>query len=294
MPTLSANGIRIAYEEFGDPGATPMLLVMGLGAQMILWREDFCETLAGRGYRVIRFDNRDVGESTWMDDLGMPDVLAVLGAVAAREPVAAPYLLRDMAADAAGLLAALEIERAHVVGASMGGMIAQLVAATYPQRTRSLVSIMSTSGRLGLPMGKPEAVAMLSAQPEGTEREQLVAHGMKLRSVISGPGYPTDPAAMRALVERNIDRRYYPPGAARHYLAIMASGPRVDLLKTVKVPTLVLHGEDDPLLPVECGRDVAALVPGAKIETFPGWGHDVPEAIVPKLVGSISGFCKAA
>ena len=141
---------------------------------------------------------------------------------------------------------------------------------------------------------RPEAVAMLSAQPEGTAREQLIAHGMKLRTVISGPGYPTDPATMRALVERNIDRRYYPPGAARQYLAIMASGPRVDLLKTVRVPTLVLHGEDDPLLPVECGRDVAALVPGAKIETFPGWGHDVPEQMVPKLVSSISGFCKAA
>jgi pimeloyl-ACP methyl ester carboxylesterase len=240
----------------------------------------------------VRYDNRDVGLSTDFDEWGVPDVMGAFAKLMKGEKVETPYLLSDMAADAAGLLDALELDRAHMVGGSMGGMIAQVIAATYPQRTRSLVSIMSTSGRPGLPMGKPEAVAMLSAQPEGTEREQLIAHGIKLRTVISGPGYPTEPAAMRALVERNIDRRYYPPGAARQYLAIMASGPRVDLLKTVKVPTLVLHGEDDPLLPVECGRDVAALVPGAKIETFPGWGHDVPEQMVPKLVSTISSFCK--
>ena len=181
-----------------------------------------------------------------------------------------------------------------MVGASMGGMIAQVIAASYPQHTRSLVSVMSTSGRPGLPMGKPEALAMLSAQPEGPAREHLIAHAIKLRTLIGSPGYPSDPATLRTLVERNIDRRYYPQGAARHYLAVMASGPRVELLKTVKVPTLVLHGEDDPLLPVECGRDVAALVPGAKIETFPGWGHDVPEQMVPRLVESVSKFCKAA
>lgn len=294
MARAKANGIEIEYETFGSRKDPALLLIMGLGAQLTLWPESLCEGLAGQGFFVVRYDNRDVGLSTDFDKWGVPNLMGAFASLMKGEKVETPYLLPDMAADATGLLDALELDRAHMVGASMGGMIAQLVAATHPQRTRSLVSIMSTSGRLGLPMGKPEAVAMLSAQPEGTAREQLVAHGMKLRSVISGPGYPTDPVAMRALVERNIDRRYYPPGAARHYLAVMASGPRVDLLKTVKVPTLVLHGEDDPLLPVECGRDVAALVPGAKIETFPGWGHDVPEAMVPRLVGSISGFCKAA
>jgi pimeloyl-ACP methyl ester carboxylesterase len=289
-----ANGIEIEYETFGSRKDPALLLIMGLGAQLTLWPESLCEGLAGQGFFVVRYDNRDVGLSTDFDEAGLPNLADAFGRLMKGETVDAPYLLSDMAADAVGLLDALAIDRAHMVGGSMGGMIAQVVAATHPARTRSLVSIMSTSGRYGLPAGKPEAVAMLSAQPEGTEREQLIAHGMKLRSVISGPGYPTDPAAMRALVERNIDRRYYPAGAARQYLAIMASGPRVELLKTVKVPTLVLHGEDDPLLPVECGRDVATLVPGAKIETFAGWGHDVPEAMVPKLVSSISTFCKAA
>lgn len=292
MARAKANGIEIEYETFGSRQDPALLLIMGLGAQLTLWPESLCEGLAEQGFFVVRYDNRDVGLSTDFDEAGLPNLMDAFAKLMKGETVDAPYLLSDMAADAIGLLDALGIDRAHMVGGSMGGMIAQVIAATHPTRTRSLVSIMSTSGRYGLPAGKPEAVAMLSAQPEGTEREQLIAHGIKLRTVISGPGYPTDPAAMRALVERNVDRRYYPPGAARQYLAIMASGPRVDLLKTVKVPTLVLHGEDDPLLPVECGRDVAALVPGAKIETFPGWGHDVPEQMVPKLVSSISSFCK--
>ena len=294
MARATANGIEIEYETFGNRKDPALLLIMGLGAQLTLWPESLCEGLAGQGLFVVRYDNRDVGLSTDFDQWGLPNLMDAMARLMKGQKVDAPYLLSDMAADAIGLLDALGIDRAHMVGGSMGGMIAQVVAATHPTRTRSLVSIMSTSGRYGLPMGKPEAVAMLSAQPEGTAREQLIAHGMKLRTVISGPGYPTDPATMRALVERNIDRRYYPAGAARQYLSIMVSGPRVDLLKTVKVPTLVLHGEDDPLLPVECGRDVAALVPGAKIETFPGWGHDVPEQMVPTLVSSISGFCKAA
>ncbi len=294
MARTKANGIEIEYETFGKKEDPALLLIMGLGAQLTLWPESLCEGLAKQGFFVVRYDNRDVGLSTDFDKAGLPNLMDAFAKLMKGQKVDAPYLLSDMAADAIGLLDALGIDRAHMVGGSMGGMIAQVIAATYPARTRSLVSIMSTSGRYGLPAGKPEAVAMLSAQPEGPSREQIVAHGIKLRTVISGPDYPTDPAAMRALVERNVDRRYYPPGAARQYLAIMASGPRVDLLKTVKVPTLVLHGEDDPLLPVECGRDVAALVPGAKIETFPGWGHDVPEQMVPKLVASISSFCKAA
>ena len=292
MAKTKANGIEIEYETFGRKGDPALLLIMGLGAQLTLWPESLCEGLANQGFFVVRYDNRDVGLSTDFDQWGLPDLMGSFAKLMKGQKVDAPYLLGDMAADAIGLLDALDIDRAHMVGASMGGMIAQVIAATYPQRTRSLVSIMSTSGRMGLPMGKPEAVAMLSALPEGPAREQLVAHGIKLRNVIGSPGYPTDPATMRTLVERNIDRRYYPPGAARQYLAIMVSGPRVDLLKTVKVPTLVLHGDDDPLLPVECGRDVATLVPGAKIETFPGWGHDVPEQMVPKLVSSISSFCK--
>ena len=200
MARAKANGIEIEYETFGSRKDPALLLIMGLGAQLTLWPESLCEGLAGQGFFVVRYDNRDVGLSTDFDKWGVPNLMGAFASLMKGEKVETPYLLPDMAADATGLLDALELDRAHMVGASMGGMIAQLVAATHPQRTRSLVSIMSTSGRLGLPMGKPEAVAMLSAQPEGTEREQLVAHGMKLRSVISGPGYPTDPAAMRALV----------------------------------------------------------------------------------------------
>jgi len=171
-------------------------------------------------------------------------------------------------------------------------MIVQLVAGLYPDRTASMVSIYSTSGRPGLPQGKPEALAMLSAQPEGPARDQLVAHGMKLRRTIGSPGYPTPDAELRAFVEKNVDRRWWPEGAARQYLSVIASGDRVELLKKIKAPTLVLHGEEDPLLPVECGRDVARLVPGAEIETWPGWGHDFPKALIPKLIDRITTFCK--
>jgi pimeloyl-ACP methyl ester carboxylesterase len=208
------------------------------------------------------------------------------------EKVKAPYLLDDMAADAIGLLDALGIDKAHMVGASMGGMIVQIIAARYPQRTRSMVSIYSTSGRRGLPQGKPEALAMLGSVPENDTREARVRHGMKLRQTIGSPGYPTPETELRAFVEKNVDRRWYPEGVGRQYVSVIASGDRVDLLKTTKVPTLVLHGEEDPLLPVECGRDVARLVPGAEIETWPGWGHDFPKALVPKVVERITAFCK--
>ena len=211
----------------------------------------------------------------------MPNIAEAIGKVMKGKKVDAPYLVKDMAADAIGLLDALGIDKAHMVGASMGGMIAQIVAALWPERTRSLVSIYSTSGRPGLPPGKPEALAMLTAQPEGPAREQRVKHGMKLRTVIGSPGYPSDEAALRAFVEKNVDRRWYPEGGARQYLSIIASGDRVELLKTIKAPTLVLHGEDDPLLPVECGRDVARLVPGAEIQTYPGLGPRLPQPADP-------------
>ncbi len=294
MTRIKANGIEIEYEAFGKKNDPALLLIMGLGAQLTLWPEALCEGLASHGFYVVRYDNRDVGLSTDFDKWGVPDIMEAFMKLMKGDKVATPYLLDDLANDAISLLDALDIDRAHMVGASMGGMIAQILAAKFPQRTRSLVSIMSTSGRRDLPMGKPEAIAMLSAQPEGPAREQLVAHAIKLRTVIGSPGFPSDPAEQRALVERNIDRRYYPAGAARQYLAVMASGDRVELLKTVKVPTLVLHGADDPLLPVDGGRDVASLVPGARIETFPGWGHDIPKEMVPKLVESISKFCRAA
>jgi len=289
---VKANGIEIEYETAGDKSDPALLLVMGLGAQLTIWPDSFFEGLAKQGFHVIRFDNRDTGLSTDFGSAGVPDLLAALQKAMKGEKIDAPYLLKDMAADAVGLLDALGIRRAHMVGASMGGMIVQIVAAQYPERTASMVSIMSTSGRRGLPQGRPEALAMLSAQPEGPSREHRVVHGLKLRHAIAGSGYPIAEEELRRFVEKNVDRRWYPEGSARQYLSVLASGDRVEMLKAVKVPTLVLHGEDDPLLPVECGRDVAALVPGAEIQTWPGWGHDIPGGMIPALIERITTFCK--
>ncbi len=292
MARVKANGIEIEYEAVGDTGAPVLLLVMGLGAQMTIWPDAFFTGLAASGFRVVRYDNRDTGLSTDFGAAGLPNLPVAIQKLMSGQKVEAPYYLKDMAEDAIGLLDALSIERAHLVGASMGGMIVQIAAALHPERARSMVSIMSTSGRVGLPLGKPEALAMLSAQPEGPTREDKIRHGLKLRRAIAGSGYPMPDADLRAFVEKNVDRRWYPEGSARQYLAVLASGDRVEMLKTVKVPTLVLHGEDDPLLPVECGRDVAALVPGAEMTTYPGWGHDVPAGMIPTLIDRISTFCK--
>jgi pimeloyl-ACP methyl ester carboxylesterase len=289
---VKANGIEIEYETAGNKSDPALLLVMGLGAQLTIWPESLVQGLAQKGFYVIRFDNRDTGLSTDFGKWGPANIPAALQAVMKGEKVNAPYLLDDMAADAVGLLDALGIDKAHMVGASMGGMIVQIVAAKYPQRTRSMVSIYSTSGRRGLPQGKPEALAMLGSVPENDTREARVRHGMKLRQTIGSPDFPTPEPVMRAFVEKNVDRRYYPEGVGRQYVSVIASGDRVELLKTIKAPTLVMHGEDDPLLPVDGGRDVAKLVPGAEIETIAGWGHDFPPQLVPRLVERVAAFCK--
>ena len=292
MTRTKANGIEIEYETAGDKSDPALLLVMGLGAQLTIWPDAFFHGLATQGFFVIRYDNRDTGLSTDFGSWGVPNIADAFQKLMSGKKVDTPYLVKDMAADAIGLLDALGIDKAHMVGASMGGMIVQVVAAQYPERTRSMVSIMSTSGRPGLPPGKPEALAMLTAQPEGPSREQRVKYGMKLRQTIAGAGYPPAEAELRAFVEKNVDRRWYPEGGARQYLSIIASGDRVEMLKKIKVPTLVLHGEDDPLLPVECGRDVARLVPAAEIQTYPGWGHDFPKGMIPTVIERIVTFCK--
>ena len=294
MARIKANGIEIEYEAIGNKEDPALLLVMGLGAQLTIWPDKLFQGLADRGFYVVRYDNRDTGLSTDFGSWGLPNIPAAFMKAMQGQKPDAPYVLNDMAADAIGLMDALGIGKAHLVGASMGGMIVQIAAARHPERTRSMVSIYSTSGRPGLPPGKPEALAMLTAQPEGPARDQLVAYGMKLRRTIGSPAYPTPDDELRAFVEKNVDRRWYPEGAARQYLAVIASGDRVELLKTVKVPTLVMHGEDDPLLPVDGGRDVAALVPGAQLQTIPGWGHDFPPQLVPAIVDRIATFCKAA
>lgn len=295
MPTVAANGIEIAYDEFGDAKAPVILLIMGLGTQMIAWPVPFCEALAARGFRVVRFDNRDIGLSTKFDSVGPVDVVAGFTRALAGEPVAAPYNLNDMAADAIGLMDKLGIARAHIVGASMGGMIAQVVAAKYPDRTRSLVSIMSSSGDPSLPPGKPEAIAaLLAPRPDAADREAVITHGMKVYRVIGSPGFPTSDAELRVKIEQSTDRSYYPVGVGRQLMAVLASGSRVDLLKTIAVPTLVLHGADDPLVPVEAGKDTAEHVPGSKLTIVPGMGHDLAPGLVPILVEAIADHCHAA
>jgi pimeloyl-ACP methyl ester carboxylesterase len=295
MPFVKANGIDIAYEEFGEARAPAILLIMGLGTQLVAWPEPFCKGLADRGFRVIRYDNRDVGLSTKIEGGPPPDLGAAFANLMSGKPVAAPYKLSDMAQDAVGLLDGLGIAKAHIAGVSMGGMISQLVAADFPQRTRSLVSIMSTSGDPSVPQGKPEAMAVLMApRPDPKDREAVIKHMMNTLRVIGSPGYRVEDAELRKYVELSIDRSYYAAGLARQLVAILASGSRVEALKRIGVPTLVIHGGDDPLVPVEGGRHTAAQIRGAKLEIIPGMGHDLPTPLLPRLVELIAAHCTEA
>ncbi|MEN3953176.1 alpha/beta hydrolase [Iodidimonas sp. SYSU 1G8] len=294
MPRITANGLAIEYDERGPADAPAILLVMGLGAQMLLWPDRFCSGLAERGYRVIRFDNRDIGLSQKLDSAGIPDLAALGKALAAGEAVSVPYLLADMAADAAGVLDELGVGKAHVVGASMGGMIAQLVAARYPGRVRSLTSIMSTSGRPGLPPGAPEATAALMSRPAGFDRQSVVDHGVKLAKVIGSPGYPVPDEIVRSFTEKLYDRSFYPLGMLRQYAAIMASGSRETVLPGIAAPALVIHGDADPLLPLAHGEDTARLIPGARLEVIEGMGHNFPPQLNDRLADLIAAHAGAA
>jgi len=293
MPIARTNGIEIAYETFGPPDGRPLLLIMGLAAQMILWDDEFCAALAARGHRVIRFDNRDVGLSTKLDAAGMPDAAAAMQAVLLGERIAAPYLLRDLAADGAGLLDALGIPAAHVVGASMGGMIAQTMAITYPARVLSLTSIMSTTGERSLPPARPEAVAVLFL-PAPADRAGNVERAVHIFRTIGSPGFPFDEARVRDLAGRSYDRCFSPAGAARQLVAILASGSRREALAAVTIPTLVIHGRDDPLIPLEAGLDTARAVPGAELLVIDGMGHDLPRGAWPEIVERIGALTARA
>ena len=287
MPRAQANGIEIEYETFGRTADPTLLLVMGLGAQMILWHEEFCEALAARGLHVVRFDNRDVGRSTWFVDAGMPNVMAAMAATAQRKPVSPAYLLRDMAADAVGLLDALGVDSAHVAGASMGGMIAQTLAIEHADRVRTLTSIMSTTGHPDLPAATPEAMAMLLT-PAPSEREAAIERSVEVWRTIGSPGFPVDEDVIREQTARAFDRGVNPAGIARQLVAILASGSRREALGAVRAPTLVIHGADDPLIPDAAGRDTAASIPGAELLLIEGMGHDLPRALWPRLVDAIA------
>ncbi len=281
MPRARANGIDIEYEEFGDPKATPLLLVTGLGAQMISWDDAFCKQLAGRGFRVIRFDNRDSGLSTRMEAAGPPDIASALNG----DPHPA-YTLDDMAADAAGLLDALGIEAAHIVGASMGGFISQLIAINHPGRALSLTSIMSGPSRGEGVSPTAEGSALLFRQPPSNP-EQSIEMAMAGRRLLVGSGDPFDEAFERAKATRAVRRAWYPVGTGRQLLAVLAAEPRLERLHGVRVPTLVIHGKDDILVPIENGRMVAAAVPGARMLELEGMGHDIPKRVWPQVIDAI-------
>jgi pimeloyl-ACP methyl ester carboxylesterase len=291
MPLAHANGIDIEYESIGRVGDPAILLIMGFAASIVLWPNALIEGLAARGFRVIRFDNRDIGRSTHLAKLGAPDITALMTEVQAGRRPAAPYTLDDMAADSAGLMDALGIERAHIVGASMGGMIAQLMAINYPARTKSLVSIMSTTARPGLPAAKPETMAVITARPASTSREDLIENGMKIAHALGSPGFPATEAELLAKRERLVDWAPYDPvGILRQMAAVVVAQPRNSALAKLTIPTLVIHGADDPLVPVAHGEDTARSIPGAALLIVPGLAHDFRESTVPVYLKAIADF----
>ena len=282
-------GIDIAYERFGDRDAPPVLLVMGLATQMLGWHEEFCSALVACGLHVVRFDNRDVGLSTHMHDARAPDVMAALSG----DSSSASYTLSDMAGDSVGLLDALELDAAHIVGASMGGMIAQTIAIEHPNRVRSLTSIMSTTGDQTMGQATQEALGALLAAP-ATTRQEAVKRTVSIFRVIGSPGFELDEADLRERAGLSYDRADDPLGVARQLLAIIASGDRTASLRSVNVPTLVLHGADDPLVNVSGGRATADAIPGAELVIFDGMGHDLPRPLWPEITARIDGVVQRA
>jgi pimeloyl-ACP methyl ester carboxylesterase len=293
MARARANGIEIEYESFGDRGTRPLLLIMGLGGQLLLWEKEFCSELVERGHFVIRYDNRDVGLSTKLEHAGEPNILEVMQAAAARQPVETAYTLDEMAEDAVAVLDALELDSAHVVGASMGGMIAQTLVLRHPDRVRSLTSVMSTTGNPDLTLPNPEALAALM-QPRVQEREGAIEQAVSLQRMIGGTGFPFDVERTRRLVAQSHDRSFYPVGISRQIAAIMASGNRAPALASVEAPTLVVHGDADPLIPLEGGRDTARAIPGAELLVIEGLGHELPPQVWPRIIDAISGHTEEA
>jgi pimeloyl-ACP methyl ester carboxylesterase len=294
---VKANGIAIAYESYGPEDRSVMLLIMGNGAQLTAWPVELIETLVRRGYRVIIYDNRDVGLSTKFDRAGVPDAKAVIEAQMAGKPSPLPYTLDDMAQGAVGLLDALGIKKAHIVGVSMGGMIAQLVAADHPDHVLSLTSIMSTSGNPDVPFpADPGAIRKMPPAPPDGNEEAVISNAVKVIQVLAGPDYPPDEKRIRDLVVRSMNRSMDRSGMARHN-ALSALGLYQDRrakLKTIKVPTVVVHGAKDPIMSVEGGKDTAANIPGAELRIIPGMGHDLPIPLVKTITDAITAAASRA
>lgn len=285
MPIATANGLQIAYDTFGEPSDAAMLLIMGLGQQLIAWDEQFCRQLADSGLYVIRFDNRDVGLSSKMEPAGVPDIDDLIGKMLQGEAARAPYAIEDMADDAAGLLDALGVEYAHVCGVSMGGMIAQAMAIRYPVRVLSLISVYSGTGDPEYFQPQPDALELLLTPPPD-DRKGFIDHNVKTFRAISGPGCPFDEPWVRDRLAAAYDRSFYPEGVVRQFAAVMTQENRKPLLGDISAPTLVIHGSDDPLMPVAAAEDTAAAIPGADLLVIEGMGHDPIHGTCWERIGS--------
>ena len=293
---IEANGSGIEIEDTGPAGdqRPAVLLVMGLGMQLIAWPEAFVRALSDAGWRVIRFDNRDIGLSQHFDHLGVPNLLWESVKHRAGLPVRSPYGLQDMALDSLGVLDALGIDRAHVVGVSMGGMIAQRMALAAPQRVLSLASIMSSSGARYLPGPKSQVLGALLSRPAGRGEDALVDHGVKIWKLIGSPAFPPDELALREGVRAAVRRSFHPAGTMRQMAAVAASRRRAAALPRVKTPPLVVHGRDDPLVPLACGHDTARRIAGARFVAVEGMGHDLPPPVVERILDPLLPHLKKA
>ena len=275
MPKAQANGIEIEYETFGDRSGRPLLLIMGLGSQLTGWSQEVLRQLVDEGQRVIIFDNRDTGLSSKMEEAGAPDVSGMLKALSRGEEISVPYTFKDMGDDAVGLLDYLNIKKAHICGHSMGGAIAQTIAINHPERLLSLILISAPTYNPDLPQPKPEITNLLRA-PTGADRTAYVDKAIQMARVISGSGFSLDEEWIRQISARSYDRCYYPEGNGRHLLARLANKNRRPALQSITVPTLVIHGDEDPLLPVENALDAAETIPGAELMIIKGMGHHPP------------------
>jgi pimeloyl-ACP methyl ester carboxylesterase len=290
---VSANGVRIEVDIQGPADGEPLLMIMGLGMQLIAWPDGLVEQLVAKGFRVIRFDNRDVGLSQPFDELGLPSIPLTALLHTLRLPVKAPYQLSDLARDAVGVLDALGIAKAHVCGASMGGMIAQHLGFAHGQRLKSLALMMTTSGDRSVPKESLKVRRALISRPRpGTTPEQkfenVLDHYVSLYGVIGSPGYPPEASQLRARLARGVKRAFRPQAVARQMVAIAADSHRAERLPRITAPTLIIHGEADALIPVAAAHDLAKRIPGARLQTIPGWGHDLPEALWPQLAAEIA------
>ncbi|NGY06956.1 alpha/beta fold hydrolase [Solimonas terrae] len=288
MPQAASNGLTLHYETAGDPGNPPVLLVMGLGGQLITWPQSLCDALVAAGHYLIRFDNRDAGLSTQMSELGKPNLLRAGIASTLRLPVRAPYQLEDMADDALGLLDTLQIPSAHVVGVSMGGMIAQLMAMRQPARVRRLVLLMTHSGNPRLPGARWPIRLRMVRRPQLRVRDDIIRYSMQTMRLIGSPQFVTPHDELQAQSAAQFDRSHRPAGVARQTAAILAAPNRVASLRRLQQATLIVHGTDDPLIPVAAGRELQRVIPGARLETITGMGHDLPRMLMPKIADMIA------